>query len=214
MIEVITGVQPFMQPHPYKSEGGDCFACAPYAALRYLFLDKEFTFEDIWECCVQNYTDKGEPIIRRSWGVTHIALGKARQSLGLGIEWMYDVVEPLHWREKIVGTAWYHRYPSDSEYINRLEAYLSSGWIALIEMAYDGGGPYKTNGQRNHCDHIALIDGVRSYWEKHESLKASYQKSEIHIVCSAKGAYWMPLKEAMESHGISGWLLLRKDRRY
>lgn len=47
MSEVLLGVERVPQPQPWRSDGGDCFACSLIAALRHLFPQREPpTFED------------------------------------------------------------------------------------------------------------------------------------------------------------------------
>lgn len=57
MIEVCHGIEPVPQPSPARNEGGDCFACAATAGLRFLYPEREISLEEVWEKFVVEYYD-------------------------------------------------------------------------------------------------------------------------------------------------------------
>jgi hypothetical protein len=57
MIEVCHGIERVPQPVPYKNEGGDCFACAATAGLRFLYPEREISLDEVWDLFVEEYYD-------------------------------------------------------------------------------------------------------------------------------------------------------------
>lgn len=57
MIEVCHGIERVPQPQPARNPGGDCFACAATAGLRFLFPEREISLDDVWEMFVVEYYD-------------------------------------------------------------------------------------------------------------------------------------------------------------
>lgn len=84
MGEVLLGVEREPQPTPTRNEGGDCYACALIAALRYLFPDRESpTFEDCDRWFIGQWAQpvgSMERALRRlaDEGATEDALAEAR----------------------------------------------------------------------------------------------------------------------------------------
>jgi hypothetical protein len=98
-------------------------------------------------------------------------------------------------------------------YAHRLEGLLRSGFVAFSEINFAGSGPV-VDGRWSTTDHFVLIDGIRRYWKPHDTVTgASSAEEDIHVVCSARGAYWINLREFLFKHGGAGWWLVRKDLR-
>jgi hypothetical protein len=102
-----------------------------------------------------------------------------------------------------------------SDYTRRLEGWLRSGWIAITEINFAGGGAFENGlGRFRDSDHFVLLDGTREVWEKcrpdDPECTARSLIFYIHVVCSVKGAYWIKTKDLMLSHGAAGWWLIRK----
>lgn len=57
MVEICHGIAPVPQPSPARNDGGDCFACATTAALRWMFPDADVDFDAVWECFIAEYHD-------------------------------------------------------------------------------------------------------------------------------------------------------------
>src|SRR5690349_13139264 len=57
MIEICHGIARVAQPVPARNEGGDCFACAATAGLRFLYPDRAIDLSDVWEMFVVEYYD-------------------------------------------------------------------------------------------------------------------------------------------------------------
>lgn len=208
MSEFLRGVAPFMQPKPARNPGGDCFACALTAAVRSLYPDRPLAFDSAWEC-FKAKNSSGDEVVSNSWGSFEAAVWRLRE-LGYPLEFRRDIITPRvdlsHWSH-----AWWFAIP-DGEWAYRLEAWLSAGWIALAEMELDGKGPYTPEGCINVIDHFVVLDGQRIGWE---SMSGGGQALEYHthVVCSAKGAYWMRTRELLLKHGVAGLTLIRRDAR-
>lgn len=110
-------------------------------------------------------------------------------------------------------------------YEERVEAYLSAGWIGYVDMNFGGAergldgkelpdrrGHYKVGG-----NHMVVLDGIRTYWlEKGEGNSwSATQRTEVHIVCSVKGSYWIEVREWIEFHGgLFIWWVRARDIEY
>lgn len=57
MIEVCHDIARVPQPVPARNEGGDCFACAATAGLRFLYPERKIDLADVWELFVVEYYD-------------------------------------------------------------------------------------------------------------------------------------------------------------
>ncbi len=72
MIEVCHGIEPVPQPQPARNPGGDCFACALTAALR--FLGADGGFDEVWPLFEAEYSD---PAAQRNLQRLREAVGAA-----------------------------------------------------------------------------------------------------------------------------------------
>lgn len=208
--EVLRGVAPFMQPSPAKNPGGDCFACALTAAVCHFYPEKPLDFDAAWESFKRS-SSSGEPVLSNSWGSIWYAAHALRQQ-GYELEVHLDLVVPQYDVRRF-SHAWYHSIPTH-DWAPRLEAWLAAGWLALAEMDYDGQGPVRPDGSLNVIDHFVLLDGQRDFWKRSETLPGSAALAhETHVVCSAKGAYWIDTRDLLFKHGVAGLTLIRRDAR-
>jgi hypothetical protein len=206
VIEVLLGVQPVPQPTPHKNAEGDCFACAMTAALRHLYPERPISFDDAW----QAFVDERTGLVNNHWGWIRTALYRLAGQ-GYEMEITSDLVAPQFNVERF-SHAWWQMYP-EGQYAHRLEGYLRGGWVAFTEINLDGKGPVSPEGLLNSTDHILLLDGIRTGWHREEGKLGAALKHQVHVVCSAKGAYWIDLQTFLYRHGGSGWWLARRDTR-
>lgn len=204
MIEVCLNVKPFMQPHPCKNEGGDCFACALTAILQHLFPERPPKFETVWNYFMQCYYMSKDKGLDNSWYGLNKAISNA-SSDGYKVDHMFDLVEDVDKNEAMYSHAFYLRRPSNYYYSRRLEGWLRCGWLALADIRFEGDGAFDSKGQFNDCDHIVVLDGVREVWED------GGLENYIHVVCSVKGAYWINTRELLKKHGVGAWWLVRRE---
>jgi hypothetical protein len=210
------GVKVFRQPSPSRNPGGDCFACALTAGLRALYPDREVDFAKVWEFWQYEQTElNGDKrvLLSNTWNGARRALASARVE-GFDLEIQADIVVPNYSDPE----QWAHTFYSQSpgyDWARRLEAWLSAGWLALSVINYAGNpgrGEWK-DGYRISDDHFVLLDGVRSFWRKHEKVEGgSTLIYAIHVVCSAKGEYWIDLDDLLEIHGAGAWWLFRREQ--
>jgi hypothetical protein len=206
MIEFCKNVQPFIQPHPTKATGGDCFACSLTAALQHLFPDNPPSFDTVWDYFLQPYYMSEKKGLQQTWPGMEKAIIEACRD-GYRTDHKFDIVMPgiREWSSNI----FYENYFAD-DYTRRLEGWLRSGWLAITDIHFAGGGPRDTwNGQFRDNNHFILLDGTREAWKR---LSETSRKLEfyIHVVCSVKGAYWIETQELMKNYGAAGWWLIRK----
>ncbi|MGE5551508.1 MAG: hypothetical protein ACM3ZC_13430 [Bacteroidota bacterium] len=201
-MEVCLGIEPVMQPRPSRNSGGDCFACAMTAALRYLYPDVETTFDRAFELFREKYYQSEKTCIANDWvGLQH-ALDKACDEFG-SLEVEIDIVDP-RFNLKHFGYGWLLALESD-RYVLRLEGWLRGGWVAFTQISFSGGGPLAV------IDHFVLIDGVRKLWEPMESGGSSLNEY-VHVVCSVKGAYWIRALDFLRNHGGAALMLCRREQ--
>jgi hypothetical protein len=211
MIEVCLGVEPVLQPSPLRNPGGDCFACALTAALRWIYTKPDLPFDACWDFFMVD-TAGGGRALSNTWPGMRAALYAASSHFDEygRLEITNDFVRP-----EFDPDMWSHVWFQGSTpgYSHRLEGWLRGGWVALTEINMAGSGPV-VNGRWNVNDHFVVLDGIRSYWKPNEHFKgASSLESDVHVVCSRNGAYWTELRKFLFNHGAAGWWLVRKDLR-
>lgn len=207
--QVLLGVEPFMQPLPGKEEGGDCFACSVTAAIRHFFPERPLEFDAAWSYFT-GHTVSGEPFLDNSWSGIRRALSQVWKN-GYAIETANDLVTP-EWNPRQWDHAWWRTVPSipTEEYCRRLEAYLCAGWIAFAAVDLYGRGPMLESGHPNNTNHFVLLDGVKYEREAAES-GSRRAVPWVHVVCSAKGPYWITADDLLYKHGAAAWVLVRRD---
>lgn len=198
-----------MQPLPEKNEGGDCFACAVTAAVRHLFPERPLEFDAAWSYFMAQ-TVSGEPFLDNAWPGIRRALVQVYRN-GYLIETATDLVTP-DWEPRTWDHAWWRTVPSlpTEEYCRRLEAYLCAGWIAFATVDLYGLGPTLESGNPNTINHFILLDGVKYERETVDSGTGRVVRW-VHVVCSAKGAYWLTADDLLFKHGAAAWVLVRRD---
>jgi len=156
-------------------------------------------------------TSGGGRVLSNSWPGMRAALYASIAQFGQ-LEILSDIID-LKFEPEVWSHAWFGGVSPSVGYSNRLEAWLRAGYVAFSEINFAGEGPV-VNGGWNTTDHFILIDGVRHYWRPHQIVKgAASAESDVHVVCSARGAYWIDTRDLTFKHGAAGWWLARKDRR-
>jgi hypothetical protein len=218
-------IVPFMQPHPTRNPGGDCFACATVAAVNWMFPEKPILFDHAWESwqAEQTETDGSKrKYLRNAWRGERIMVCNLKTDHDYEMEYRYEYVPPQISTD--YHTMW-HAYSfgpnvSEGDFAYALEAWLSAGWVILTEISLAPVGKFDQNGAMNHTDHFILLDGQKHYWEYKDMILSDGKKSwsgglkhETHVVCSVKGAYWIKTQDLMNKHGAGAWFLMRRDTR-
>jgi hypothetical protein len=203
LVADLVGVEPVPQPHPYRNPGGDCFACSLLAVLRHLAPEFDApTFEDTDRWFTAK-TTSGTPTTDNTWYGMDKALWAARAD-GWPIEWMVEQATVPQFDVR----RWGHTWPIQEDargYGRRLQAWLSAGWIGLTSVLYDGSGPYTPDLLLRSSDHFLILDGARQRGDDH-----FWNNPEIHVVCSAKGDYWVDAQKWQRGYGGWSWLLIRR----
>jgi hypothetical protein len=57
VIEICHNIERVAQPVPARNPGGDCFACAATAGLRFLYPERSIALDDVWDMFVVEYYD-------------------------------------------------------------------------------------------------------------------------------------------------------------
>lgn len=209
MSEILLGVKPLMQPQPHKNPSGDCFACALKAAIDHLYPERPVNFDAVWNAFKVTPYGGGEKVLSNTWPTMCIAAYALRDQ-GYDLDVHADIVTP-QFEVDHHSHAWFRMHPT-MEWAYRLEAWLAAGWLVLVEINYAGAGPYNQDGTSNNADHFVVLDGQRHFWKRFETGGASLTH-ETHVVCSARGAYWIDTHDLMRKHGVAGLRLIRRDER-
>lgn len=56
-VEVCHNIERVAQPTPARNPGGDCFACAATAGMRFLYPERSVQLDDVWDMFVVEYYD-------------------------------------------------------------------------------------------------------------------------------------------------------------
>lgn len=211
------GVEVFPQPIPNRNPGGDCFACATTAAVRHFFGDRAPSFDQVWECFLNEQREADGSTTKHllnSWPGYRSAFTKLTEYVGrLAIFPDFVMPEPD-----------LDRYPcdwgvhiDDYTWARRLDAWLRSGHLALTSIRYEPsptGEWALIDGKpsRQMTDHLVLLDGVRSGWRKHPTVDGAWSlEYHVHVVCSSRGgrAYWVDVRRFLREHGAGAWWLIR-----
>jgi hypothetical protein len=207
-MEYIQNIEPFMQPHPKRNLGGDCFACALTAGLRFLNPDKVVDFNKVWEYFLFEHSE-GKKTLNNTWSGMQSAIIEASRDQ-FRVQGRTYIIRP-EFNLNINSNNWWRFFPTP-EYSMILEGLLRSGWVVFTNINFAGDGPINHEGKLNHNDHFVIVDGVKTAWEKNPSIEwARTLKYYVHVVCSAKGAYWINLDDWLIKHGAAGWILMREE---
>lgn len=196
------GVERVPQPQPHRQPGGDCFACALRAVLGHLVPERETTFEDTDRWFTET-TTSGSEVISSTWFGMDKALWRVRTD-GWPIEWEHEQAMHPQLDIRRFGHAWVFQ-DDPRGYGRRLQAWLAAGWVPLTTILFDGGGPFTADMKANTPDHFVVLDGVRQRGDDH-----FWNNPEIHVVCSAKGSYWIDAQSWCRRYGGLSWLLVRR----
>lgn len=212
MSEFCHGIKPFLQPHPTKNEGGDCFACALTAILQHLYPKNPPSFEQCWNYFIGKYYYKSDKdCLDHGWPGMRKALCKACDD-GYKLDFEADIVKPEYDIETF-SYAWWSFKPV-SKYAQRLEGWLRCGYIALTEIDFYGKGAITPEGYNNSINHIVVLDGIKTYWKNryddNGKWSSASQEHEVHVVCSVKGEYWINIREFLTKYGGAGWWLVKR----
>lgn len=208
--QLVHRVQPVMQPSPGVHPGGDCFACATLAMLRHWWPTEAaaFSVADVVE-----------------WWRTQPVHGTDEKAVGNHIDWAdrslkaipgpfdLDVVT-----DPFVPLVDDHRQMHSPiwgvpHYAQRVEAYLAAGYVGFTTIRYAPDAPHMlspkpaddpgTGLYRGYwnasTDHIVLIDGHREFIRERDG--GGTYITELHVVCSVKGSYWIEDRELLRWHG-------------
>jgi hypothetical protein len=201
-MEYCQGIEPVMQPSPSLNKGGDCFCCSLNAGLKWL--GREETLQESYDRFMADAYGGGK-VLSNTWPTFYKALDNI-----YGIETVVEYIQPefnLEWYSITFGNI-----KPAGEYFRRVEGYLRSGWVIFIEYNYAGSGPYNPqNGSINHADHFAILDGVKALWEPTQTEGCRAWTLYVHLVCSAKGAYWIKLDDLLIKHGAGAFIMARKE---
>lgn len=210
--EFVHQIENFPQPHPEKNKGGDCFSCALTAALRWLYPEKNLTFEEV-EKSFWLEKENGEDFwLGNSWGVYPRVFDNAIKLLGLsGFKYKHHFVAPDFSRPHF-NYAWNRSHGQYIDYWEELKKEIKDGGVIYTSINMGGSGPMTPDGKQNHTDHIVLYDGIRERTVPIEGIDwASRIYQEIHVVCSAKGNYWKDTHDLLNMHGAGAWYILKRD---
>lgn len=205
MKNICLNIEPFVQAHPARNPGGDCFACAFLAGIRHLLPEGSWDFDSAFDA-FKVETVGGSIAMNNSWiGMQQVLRGVEPQ-----LEVSTDIAAP-----KIDLDVWSHawfRGGYAEEYAEKLFDYLSEGAIVWTEIMFSGAGPIGPKGGWNHIDHFVIVDGIRELWKecKNETINYKEHCHEIHVVCSDRGGYWIDLREFLHKHGAAGWIIARR----
>lgn len=206
MTEILRNVAVFPQPSPPKNPGGDCFACSLKAAVDALYPDRPIPFNVVWEAFKVDAYGGGK-VLSNTW----TTMERAAQAL---VEHDYRLAVRHDIALATINLEyWSHSWGLPHEeglWAYRLEAWLAAGWLALAEMNFAGAGPVTADGSRNGTDHFVCLDGQRHFWRAHATVQgASSLEHETHVVCSARGAYWIDTADLLRKHGVGAIILIR-----
>lgn len=183
--------------------GGDCFACATLAMARHFWPDEAaaYTVADAVEWW------RTQPVHGRDELHVGNTMSYARRSL-------MNLPAPM--QLDVMTDPWYPRIDNEHQphglvygvqgYAERVEAYLAAGWIGFTDLIFAPEAPHflKPNPDGGYwntsADHNVLIDGIRTVIVGDEEPYGTHI-SEVHIVCSVKGGYWIDHTDLLREYG-------------
>jgi len=210
-MEFCLNIEPHLQPYPKKNPGGDCFACATTAAINYLFPENKVTFDEVFEA----FKDK-QGHLCNSWDFYHFAFyALCNHQNDRTVDIYTDCVLPNFYTSRF-NPNFYHFEPA-REYTDRIEGLLRSGWVILTSISMSGTGPYDEKLMFKGTDHIVIVDGIKKVWvnqyDENNNFICASQEEFIHVVCSAKGKFWVKGRDWFRKYGAAAWWQIRKDDR-
>jgi len=210
-------VEQFPQPEILKNPGGDCFACATFAALRWMYPEREFTFDEVWDTYTLtqvNSDGTSFDYLGNSWLQYPHVFKNIVKKLGLkDFKWKKRSSYPKFKRFGCDVAHWNRDHAQYGEYWHKMRDDIVSGGVVFLSVNMEGEGPWK-DGRWNNVDHVILIDGARERQVPIEAVPgASRIDWELHTVCSRKGCRWITVHQLLDLHGAGSWhVLLRKGK--
>lgn len=202
---------PHPQPSPSRNPGGDCFACATFAIVRHLLPGQHCEdFHSIWE----RYQFEYEPnpdVTPGPNSPTHytqndwLGYGRVLTKLGeeYGISHRYELIPPDYEPQRR-NAPWFAGYLTS--WHNALAAHINAGHVLMGSIRFSATGQ-RHRGGLHDTDHAILVDGWRTVWRPVGAVPgARRQDIEYHVVCSARGAYWIDQDELVWCHGFGAWI--------
>ena len=209
MIDICLNIEPFLQPSPARNAGGDCFACALLAGLRHLHPQQNWDFDRAFDAFKVESVG-GSIVMNNSWIGMQQVLSAVEPILNVTT----DIAAP-----KIDLDVWSHAWFRGGyceEYVEKLAKYLSDGAVIFSEIMFSGTGPIGPRGGWNHIDHFVILDGIKEVWKEDKTSCGMEFKTHCHdirVVCSARGAYWIDLRDLLHKHGAGGWIIARRGQK-
>ena len=209
-------IERFPQPIPTKSDGGDCFACAMLAALRWLYPERSLTFDEVWDTYVltqENEDGTSFEYMGNSWGSYPKVLENAKQKLSLNdFRWRQNQCYPTFTSWGNDAANWNRDNSQYGLYWEKMKDDLHNGGVIFISINMDGEGPWK-NGRWNETDHVVLVDGVRRNTVPLNIPSipgAARIEWEVHVICSRDKGGWKTIHEFLDLHGAGSWHVLER----
>jgi hypothetical protein len=204
-IELCLNIIPVLQSKPHINENGDCFACALSAILNHLFPENAPCLQQVFDYW-KHPSIGGTLVLNNTWCGLLGTLKLVNEEFP--IEFKYDFIIPDS-PERFPYCFWSFR--PYHEWTNRLEQFLKEGWVALTVINQDGLGPLDKNGDLVVDNHYIVLDGVRRTWVQHPTVASAHiQTNEIHVVCSAKGCYWIDCRDLLSKYGAAAICVVRR----
>ncbi len=151
-----------------------------------------------------------KPPTSNTWNGMDKALWNARSD-GWSVDIAYDMVvpqfDPRQW-----GYGWPIVWGGDA-YVQRLEAWLAAGWVALTVCDMDARGPIVDAYMLNSTNHFLVLDGARTYWKEQEH--GASRAAEVHVVDSSRRNItgWIEINKWERAYGGTPWMLVRRTDR-
>lgn len=212
--EVCLGVAPFTQPSPARNPGGDCYACATYSLLRHFRPDSAETFDGVWNryrFYAEDAPGVTYPEGTERWYTdnTWTGYGKVLTLLGkeYGLSHKYELIPPDYNVERR-SAPWFTGYLTS--WHDALAAHIDAGHLLFTSIRFSPSGQRQRGGLHD-TDHAILIDGYRLVWVPAGIPGSLAQVIEYHVVCSARGAYWIDQDTLVWCHGFSSWIAVSGD---
>lgn len=209
-------IDAFLQPEPTKNPGGDCFACATLAALRWLYPENDFTFDDVWNSFLLtqvNSDGTSFEFLGNSWCLYSDVFKQIVKNFNLqDLHWRTNSCHPSFTDFGCTSGNWNRDNSQYGKYWKKLCDDLKTG-VIILSINKDGEGPWK-NGHWNFVDHLVLIDGVRERLVPVESVPgASSLQWQVRVVCSRNGGVWKTIQDLLDLHGAGAWHVLERKNK-
>lgn len=184
-----------MQPEHHLSPNGrgDCYVCSAHAILKHF--GREYTLEQLYAHWCK---------LGASNGATYTQTCRFWRSVR-GFDAVTD--PPVDLDELIMPNGMGRSFFSVTAMAKRVRVYLEAGYLVhsqcLSTPRREIGWDHPTS------NHLVVIDGYREEFDLVEKMPgAQVLRSELHVVCSARGPYWIPVGEwVREQGGFEMWFV-------